>query len=91
MEFEWAENKNKLNKEKHDIEFNDAKEVFNDPKRTNSEDKRKDYGEKRWITIGKVANVFLTVVYTGRDAIRIISARRSNSKERNEYNYNKTQ
>ena len=62
---------------------------FNDENRTNSEDNRKDYSEKRWITIGIVANVFLTVVYTFRDAIRIISARRSNRKERQEYNDNK--
>ena len=62
---------------------------FNDENRTNSEDNRKDYSEKRWITIGIVANVFLTVVYTIRDAIRIISARRSNRKERQEYNDNK--
>lgn len=72
MEFEWDENKNKSNQEKHGIDFNDAKDIFNDPNRINSEDNRKDYGEKRWIAIGKVANIFLTVVYTMRDVIRII-------------------
>ena len=86
MEFEWDENKNKSNQEKHDIDFNEAKEVFDDANRTNSEDNRKDYGEKRWITIGMVSNALLTVVYTIRDAIRIISGRRSNKKERQEYN-----
>lgn len=89
MEFEWDENKNKSNQEKHGIDFNDAKDIFNDPNRINSEDNRKDYGEKRWIAIGMVANIFFTVVYTIRDAIRIISARRSNRKERQEYNDNK--
>ena len=90
MEFEWDENKNKSNQEKHGIDFNDAKDIFNDPNRINSEDNRKDYGEKRWIAIGMVANIFLTVVYTIRDAaIRIISARRSNRKERQAYNDNK--
>jgi len=89
MQFEWDENKNKSNQQKHGIDFNDAKDIFKDENRTNSEDNRKDYGEKRWITIGIVANVFLTVVYTIRDAIRIISARRSNRKERQEYNDNK--
>lgn len=33
-----------------------------------------------------VSNALLTVVCTIRDAIRIISARRSNKKERQEYN-----
>lgn len=86
MDFEWDENKNKSNQEKHGVDFTDAKDVFDDTNRTNSEDNRKDYGEKRWITIGMVSNALLTVVYTIRDAIRIISARRSNKKERQEYN-----
>ena len=86
MEFEWDENKNELNKEKHGIDFNDAKEIFKDKNRISSEDKKKDYGEKRWITIGIAANAFLTVVYTIRDAVRIISARRANRKEREKYN-----
>jgi len=90
MEFEWDENKNKLNQDKHGIDFNDAKEVFKDENRTLSEDNRFDYREKRWITVGIVANVFLTVVYTIRDAIRLISARRSNRKERQEYNNKKS-
>jgi len=90
MKFEWDENKNKANIEKHKIDFNEAKNVFNDTKRTISEDNRFDYGEKHWITIGIVTNVFLTVIYTIRDAIRIISARRSNRKERQEYDNNKT-
>ncbi len=89
MKFEWDQNKNKSNQEKHGIDFNDVKEVFNDKNRLNSEDNRKDYGEKRWITVGIAANVCLTIVYTIRDAIRIISVRRSNRKERQEYNDNK--
>ena len=43
MEFEWDENKNKSNREKHGIDFNDAKEVFNDSHRTNSEGKILSY------------------------------------------------
>jgi len=90
MTFEWDENKNKQNQVKHGIDFNDAKEVFDDMNRTNSQDNRHDYGEKRWITIGLVANVLITVVYTIREAIRIISARRSNKNERQEYTKNQT-
>lgn len=91
MEFEWDENKNKSNHEKHGIDFNNAKKVFDDENRTVSEDNRHEYGEKRWITIGMVANAILTVVYTIRDAVRIISARRSNKNEREGYNENKQQ
>jgi len=71
--------------EKHAIDFKDAKEVFNDPDRINSEDKRKDYGEKRWITIGKMFKAIIVVVYTIRDATRLISARYANKKERISY------
>ncbi len=85
--FEWDENKNKSNIDKHDISFDDAKAIFDDPKHLETEDTRKDYGENRFIIIGKVRNAILTVVYTIRDtAKRLISARRSNKKERESYN-----
>ena len=88
MKFEWDENKNKSNQDKHGIDFNDAKEVFDDENRTNSQDRRKDYCEKRWITIGKMFKAIVMVVYTIRDtAIRIISARMSNKREREKYNH----
>ena len=61
MNFEWDENKNQLNKGKHCIDFDDAKAVFDDPNRIETKDTRNDYGEKRFITIGKVANAILTV------------------------------
>ena len=77
-EFEWDEKKNKTNLKKHNISFEIAKEVFKDT--------RKDYGEKRFITIGKVKNLILTVVYTIRNtAKRLISARRASKKEREYY------
>jgi len=86
MEFEWDESKNKSNREKHGIDFNDAKEVFKDENRTISEDNRNEYGEKRWIVIGKMYRALIVVVYTIRNATRIISARMANKKEREKYN-----
>ncbi len=88
MEFEWDENKNISNQEKHGIDFNDAKEVFKDENRTVSEDNRNDYGENRWITIGKMYKALIVVVYTIRNATRIISARMANKNEREKYNQN---
>jgi len=64
MEFEWDENKNQSNIEKHSVDFNDAKEVFKDENRKTSPDLRKDYGEDRWITIGKFIDTIIVVVYT---------------------------
>ena len=87
MEFEWDENKNATNKEKHGIVFNDAKSVFDDSKRKTSPDMRNDYGEDRWITIGKMIDTIIVVVYTIRNTIyRIISARYAKKKERDIYN-----
>jgi uncharacterized protein len=87
MEFEWDENKNRINKLKHDIDFQIAKGVFEDKGRIKAEDNRIDYGETRWISIGKAFNLILVIVYTIRDAkIRIISARIASKKERDQYN-----
>jgi len=87
--FEWDERKNLANKNKHGFSFESGKSVFNDNNRVEIEDKRADYGERRWLTIGKVLNVIRTVVYTLRDTtIRIISARRASKKERAKYNEN---
>jgi len=86
--FEWDENKNKSNLDKHGFDFNDAKEVFKDENRTISEDNRNDYGESRWITIGKMYKALIVVIYTIRNVTRIISARMANKKEREKYNNN---
>ena len=89
MRFEWDKNKNKSNKEKHGIIFNEAKEVFYDENRINYQDRRNNYPEVRWITIGKMFKTVIVVVYTIRNTgIRIISARMSNKKERIKYNKN---
>ncbi len=55
------------------------------------EDRRQDYGERRVIAIGRAEGFHLTVIYTDRidprgDRVRrIISARRSNRREREAY------
>ena len=50
-------------------------------------DGRDDYGEDRWATIGFAYSVVLYVVYTVRNeaTIRLISARKANDNERNQY------
>lgn len=86
--YEWDENKNRLNLEKHGLDFNLAIEVFSDP---NSivEDNREINGEIREQIIGKIDNkttIVLFVVYTKRGkAIRIISARKASKRERYMY------
>ena len=84
-EFEWDENKNSKNKEKHKLGFSEAKSVFDDPYAIEFEAMRN--GEYRIIRIGKTAAKFiLLVVYTMRGmVVRLISARQANKKERNLY------
>jgi len=91
MKFEWDEQKNSLNQQKHDISFEEAKEVFDDPLHIAKLDHRFSYFEERWITIGStkkkkivvVANLFFSE--EGEEIIRIISARKATGNERRFY------
>jgi len=91
MKFEWDEYKNKINQEKHGVSFEEAEEVFDDALQISKLDKRFNYFEERWITLGVtkketilvVANLFFSD--EGEEIIRIISARKANNKERNVY------
>ena len=66
-----------------------AAKVFGDPHRKVKLDSRFTYGEDRYLALGRVDGRVLTVVYTIRnDAIRIISARKANSREVNKYENN---
>ena len=49
-------------------------------------DERRDYGEPRYIAWGELNGLLLSVVFTVRgEALRIISARRANARERRRY------
>ncbi|MCO6488662.1 MAG: BrnT family toxin [Phaeodactylibacter sp.] len=81
LKFEWDENKNKSNREKHSISFEKAKEVF---QYENAVEFRSDSStELRIMRIGKTfSKILIAVVYTIRSAvIRIISARQASKKE----------
>ena len=87
MDFEWDETKNEINWTKHRIDFADAIHVFLDEDRLEREDTRQNYGEGRFQTLGKTEHGILFVVYTERagNTIRMISARKANSRERKAY------
>ena len=88
MKVEWSDEKDTLNVEKHQVSFNEAKEVFLDPMHISKLDHRFDYFEERWITLGRTAKENILVVANmffddnGEEIIRIISARKANQKER---------
>jgi uncharacterized DUF497 family protein len=80
--FEWDDNKRRLNVLKHGIDFDDAKEVFYDPAALTFVSPSQGE-EKRYVTIGLMGGVLITVISTPRDvAIRIISARAARHSER---------
>lgn len=86
MQFEWDENKNKLNIKKHNIDFSDVPEMFKHPMLV-SYDHREGYGEERWIGIGMLKIIVVVVVFIepDSDTIRIISARKATKYESKKY------
>lgn len=86
MKFSWNPNKSASNKEKHGIDFDQAKDVFKDDAAIVDKAKTVN-GEERWITIGKTLKLFIiSVVFTIRDTtIRIISARQARKNEIKDY------
>ena len=85
-QFEWDEKKNKANRAKHGLGFEDACGIFDGPVVTAPDD-RQDYGEQRLISYGAVApQEVIAVVYTRRSGRnRLISARKASLKERQAY------
>jgi uncharacterized DUF497 family protein len=81
----WDPRKDIENQRKHGIAFEDACCVFEDPNLTVLPDDR-DYGEARWIAIGRFEWRVLVVVFTDRNGReRIISARRARRDEEKLY------
>ena len=82
---EWDDAKNEKNFRKHKIYFEDAARVFLDENRIDYLDENHSDDEERWKVIGKVRNV-LVVIYTERgEILRLISARKAEKKEEDEY------
>jgi len=88
--FEWDPQKNRTNIEKHGVSFEEESTVFQDTLSLTIYDPLHSIDEERLILIGmSQKNRILVVVHTERgDNIRIISARKTNKKEREYYESN---
>jgi hypothetical protein len=91
IRFEWSLAKAKSNLRKHRVSFDSATLVFSDPFAVAEQD-RIENGEFRWQTLGMAGDFMLLVVAhtvgndeDGTEVVRIISARRAESKERRRY------
>ena len=87
MTFEWDEVKARLNLQRHQIDFEEAKTVFNDPFLLTFPDIDHSEGEYRYLSIGHSASGrTLVVIHTEQQmVIRIISCRNATRKERRAY------
>lgn len=73
--FEWDQNKDLENRQKHGVAFADAQYAFADSHRVIAEDINHSDSEERYYCFGKVGDGILTVRFTYRnEVIRIIGA-----------------
>ena len=81
----WEESKRRRNLKKHGLDFADAEKVFKGVTYT-YEDERLAYDEERFITLGLLREIVVSVVHTEEnDHIHIISMRKATKREREIY------
>ena len=85
LHFSWDENKNKINKQKHGISFEEAQTVFYDDNAIEFNDPDSSANEDRFLMLGISDRLrVLLVCHCFREnesEIRIISARKATKKE----------
>lgn len=90
IKFTWDENKNRINKEKHKLSFEEAKTVFDDVEAIVFDDPDHSEEEERFLILGFTEKAKLCIVshcYRENDEIiRIISARKATKGEADFYN-----
>ena len=89
ISFEWDENKNQINIQKHQVSFDEARTVFFDEEALLRDDPDHSQDEARFVIIGMSSSYKLLVVchcYRESDTIiRIISARKATTTESRQY------
>lgn len=81
MRFTWDERKRRTNLNDHGFDFRDAPRVFEGPTFT-FEDDRFDYGEQRFVSLGFLGGVAVSIVHTETpERIHVISFRRATRNE----------
>ena len=81
----WDEAKRRANLGKHGFDFVDAEEVFDGVTYT-YEDDRLAYGEQRFVTLGLLRELLVSIVHTEEgNHIHVISIRKETKREREIY------
>ena len=87
MRFEWDATKAKQNRAKHGVSFTEARTCFDDPRGCYLRNDAPSY-EDRLILIARSARsrlLFVVHAEVGRDAIRLVSARKASPAQRKIY------
>jgi uncharacterized DUF497 family protein len=86
MKLEWDAAKSRANIRKHGFDFAEAAEMFRGALLVRP-DTNEDSGEERWIGIGMIRGRVAFVAFAERppDTIRIISLRKADHEEREQY------
>ncbi|MEZ5903712.1 MAG: BrnT family toxin [Geminicoccaceae bacterium] len=83
---EWDDAKRQWTIANRGVDFLDLIGVFDDPAAIEVEDRRRDYGERRFVVLCPVDGRLYHVTYTLRgDRRRFISARKANQREQRHY------
>ena len=89
IQFEWDGQKNRENKRKHKVSFEEAQTVFLDENAIRFFDPDHSQDEDRFLMLGMSFKLHVLVVchcYRQEDSvIRIISARKANKQEQSDY------
>lgn len=89
VKFEWDEKKNEINKKKHGLSFEEAREVFGDENAILFDDPDHSLDENRFLIIGSLKSSKICIVShcyrDNDDIIRLISAREATKNEKRFY------
>jgi hypothetical protein len=89
--FEWDEGKNRANRKKHGVSFEEAQSAFLDENARVLPDPEHSEEEERFVLLGLSTSVRILVVchcYRRKDeVIRIISARKADREEQRQYRW----
>lgn len=85
MHYEWDEAKRVANLAKHGVDFDEV-HGFEWASAVLARDARKDYGEPRFVALGRVGARLCVLVFAVRgEVVRIISLRKANPREVKRY------
>ena len=89
LKFQWDDEKNRINKRKHGVSFEEAKSVFFDDNAIQFWDEDYANAEERFLLLGmsyKMRILLVAHCYREKDSIiRIISARKATKNEKKNY------